>query len=63
MHIRLWNSLPDSIRSISDITLFRSKLKTYLMENAYSTGWNAPQGVVLKSDDRGNYLTLLYYVC
>ena len=34
---RLWNSLPASIRCISDITLFRSKLKTYLMENAYST--------------------------
>ena len=34
---RLWNSLPASIRSIHNITLFKSKLKTYLMKKAYST--------------------------
>jgi len=34
---RLWNKLPPDIHTITDVTLFRSKLKTYLVSMAFDT--------------------------
>ena len=33
---RLWNELPIHIRSIDNINIFKSKLKTYLFKQAYA---------------------------
>ena len=32
---RLWNTLPEYMRSISDVNVFKSKLKTYLFKQCY----------------------------
>ena len=32
---RIWNDLPDDVRSAKSLSSFRKKLKTYLFENAY----------------------------
>ena len=33
---RLWNELPNSLRAIDDLSLFKSKLKTHLFNQAYT---------------------------
>ena len=33
---RLWNELPLSFRSVSDINVFKRSLKTHLFQHAYS---------------------------
>ena len=32
---RIWNDLPDDVRSAKSLSSFRKKLKTYLFEKAY----------------------------
>lgn len=34
---KLWNSLPIELRSITDLPLFKSKLKTHLFKMAFGT--------------------------
>ena len=35
MGIKLWNELPDSIRSTDEISLFKNRLKTHLFQLSY----------------------------
>jgi hypothetical protein len=33
---KLWNSLPEELRSLSNVDIFNIKLKTYLFKKSYS---------------------------
>ncbi len=37
--LRLWNDLPIFIRMASSVAIFKSKLKTYLFDKAFYSGW------------------------
>ena len=35
--IKLWNSLPNAIKGLTDINVFQKKVKTYLFNQSYNT--------------------------
>ncbi len=37
---RLWNDLPAFIRIASSVAIFKSKLKAYLFDKAFNSGWS-----------------------